>query len=190
MKFNHLVAPLLLFAFILAGCEDQQAQISRTCVIDLTRLMRDSSPGKQGVQALQELQNQFEQELTALQEKVEKNPQDAQAVQQLQQIYTEAQQKIQTEGQNIANQIYDLVQREIDSFRAANNYSYILLNEGVASYAPDMDKTSEILDRLNGQKIEFKIGRGTVSQGSPTQTQSAPDSPTEKNETGTTQNPG
>lgn len=183
MKLSTFVIFLLLFCGGLTACDNNTSSSSgqKNCVVDFGKLMRDSAPGKEGVRLIESMQADMQKDLDAIQDRLEKNPQDSEAMQQLQQSYSLAQQKIQTEGQNIANQIMAMIQDELDKFRAENNYDMIVMTDALASYNPALDKTNKIIERLGKRKLDLKLSQtGNTMQGSPTAKESAEETPAEQ----------
>lgn len=158
-------AIFLLLAFFLVACDNASQDVTqqKVCVVDLARLMRESAPGKEGMKFIENLQQDMQKELDAIQDRLEKNPQDTEAMQQLQTVYSLSQQRIQADGQAVASQVLDVVQRELNSFLEQNGYAYILATEALATYDQKLDMTNEVLKRLENQKVEFKIMQPPVS---------------------------
>ncbi len=149
---------LILFVLIfgLAACNSSQPQEKPAMAgVDLGRLMRDSEAGKEGMKFIEAQQKELQDQLDALQDKIEQKPNDEALMAELQQLYGAAQQKIQAEGQNIASQILDLIQRTLDSYRDKNGYEIILGNDALVSYSPKLDVTEAVLKEVNAQKINF-----------------------------------
>ena len=156
MKLVWLLAIILSLG--LTACDDgkQNQTQNRTAVVDLGRLMRDSVPGKEGIKFIESQQKEMQAQLDAIQDKLEKNPNDESLMQQLQNLYALSQQKIQAEGQNIASQILDVVQRTLNNYLEKNNYDVIIGTEALAAYNVKLDITNAVLAEVDKQKIEFK----------------------------------
>lgn len=147
---------LLIFALFLAVPAAAQDSAPKIGVVDIARLMRDSVPGKDGVKFIEAQQAQMQKQLDEVQAKLEKNPEDQAVMQELQRVYGTAQQKIQAEGANVANMIFDAVQKTIDKYRADNGYDILLGADATASYSKAIDVTDAILALVDTQKLEFK----------------------------------
>lgn len=147
----------IVAAAILSGgpvlAEDGAPKIG---VVDIARLMRDSVPGKEGVKFIETQQAAMQKKLDDIQDKLEKDPKNEELLQELQKVYASAQQKIQAEGQNVANLIFDAVQRVINRYRQEKGYLVLAGSDAVASYDPAIDVTKEILAELDKEKVEFK----------------------------------
>lgn len=157
-KVMYLAIFLCFFMFGLTGCENNSSQNGspKMAVVDLGRLMRDSAPGKEGLKFIESLQKEMQAQLDVLQDKLEKNPQDEAVMQDLQKLYGLSQQRIQTEGQNVASQILDVVQRCLNNFLEKNGYDIIVGTEALAAYNTKIDVTNQVLAEIDKQKIEFK----------------------------------
>lgn len=149
---------VLLMSGTLMACNETAGQSAqpRIAAVDVARVMRDSVPGKEGVKFIENQQKELQAKLDDLQAKLEKNPEDQASLQELQRVYAQAQQSMQTEGQNVANLIYDVVQRTLDEYRVKNGYQIILGIEAIASFDPKMDITSAVLAEVDKKKIDFK----------------------------------
>lgn len=154
------VIPFLLGTFLfINGCESGTTNGEpgiKIAVADVSRLMRDSVPGKAGIKFLESRQAIFQKELDDIQEKLEKNPSDEAAMKDLQRVYTASQQQIQAEGQNVAAMLFDTLQRVLDRFREQKGYTLILSQDTVASFAKGVDITEEVMRELDKENIDFK----------------------------------
>ena len=125
-------------------------------IVDLTRLMRDSDPGKAGIKFIEDEQSKMQKQLDTIQKNLEKNPTDQALMQQLQTTYSALQQKIQTDGQQVATQIYDTIIKVLDKYRADKGYKMIIGNEAVPSFDTALDITDAVMAEINKEKVEFK----------------------------------
>ena len=150
--------PLLIAALaVLPACESgNSAPGVKIGVADVSRLMRDSAPGKAGIKFLESRQAQFQKELDDIQARLEKDPQDEGAMRDLQRVYAASQQQIQAEGQNVAALLFDSLQRVLDNYRERNGFTVILSQDTVASFAKSADVTAEVMKELDKENIEFK----------------------------------
>ena len=158
MRTSRIILPLLMGLLALTGCQQQESQVvqPKIAIVDMGRVMRDSEPGKEGVKFLEAQQAGMQEQLDAIQDRLEKNPKDEAAMQELQRVYAVSQQRMQAEQQNVVNLLFDSVQRVVNSYREAQGYDMILGAEAVASYKPDADITAAVIAEVNKQKIEFK----------------------------------
>lgn len=164
MKINIALPLIFILALAVAACENDSAQSAKIGTVDLNRLMRESAAGKEGIKFIEAQQTEMQKSLDEIQDKLEKNPQDAEAMQELQRLYASSQQRIQAEGQNIASQILDLIQRVMNEFRKKNNYAVLIGTDALASYDPALDVTNALLSEVNKEKIDFKpLPRGAAS---------------------------
>ncbi|MBQ3058935.1 MAG: OmpH family outer membrane protein [Desulfovibrio sp.] len=157
MKIRFLIPLAFVFCCLLSACQqttDSNAQPS-LAVVDMARVMRESEPGKAGVKFLEGMQAEMQQKLDAVQAKLEKNPKDEAAQQELQQLYMASQQRIQMEQQNVANRLYDMMQRVLNAYREQQNYTVIIAADVAAAYSPSVDVTSAVIAEVNKQKMSF-----------------------------------
>ncbi|MBD5539550.1 MAG: OmpH family outer membrane protein [Desulfovibrio sp.] len=158
MRTSRIIAPLLMGLFVLTGCQQQESQVAqpKIAIVDMGRVMRDSEPGKEGVKFLEAQQAGMQEQLDAIQDRLEKNPKDEAAMQELQRVYAASQQRMQAEQQNVVNLLFDSVQRVVNSYREAQGFDIILAAEAVASAKPGADVTAAVIAEVNKQKVEFK----------------------------------
>ena len=157
MHIRFLVLPLIVAGCLLAACQQSDTSAQPTlAVVDLARVMRDSEPGKEGVKFLEGLQNEVQSKLNVVQKKLEENPKDEAAQKEMQNIYVSAQQRLQAEQQNVVNVLYDVVQRTLNAYRVKKGYAVILGTEAALSFDSKIDVTKDILEAVNGQKVDFK----------------------------------
>lgn len=169
MRISRIILPVLVGVFALTGCQQQETQVAqpRIAIVDMGRVMRDSEPGKEGVKFLESRQAVMQEQLDAIQDRLEKNPKDEAAMQELQRVYAASQQRMQAEQQNVVNLLFDSVQRVVNSYREAQGYDIILGAEAAASYTPSADVTAAVIAEVNKQKIEFKPVPETALPGAP-----------------------
>ena len=158
MRTSRIILPVLMGLFVLTGCQQQESQVAqpKLAIVDMARVMRDSEPGKAGVKFLEAQQAGMQEQLDAIQDRLEKNPKDEAAMQELQRVYAASQQRMQAEQQNVVNLLFDSVQRVVNSYREAQGYDLILAAEAVASAKPGADVTAAVIAEVNKQKFEFK----------------------------------
>lgn len=158
MRILFALPALLASLLLLNACDSggQQGANVKIAVADVSRLMRDSLPGKAGIKFLESRQTKFQSELDDIQDRLEKNPSDEAAMKDLQRVYTASQQQIQAEGQNVAALLFDTLQRILDQFREKNGYTLILGQDTVASFAKSVDVTDAVMKELDKEVIDFK----------------------------------
>ncbi len=128
----------------------------KIAVADVSKLMGESVPGKAGIKFLEGRRAQFQKDLDELQEKIKKNPSDDAVMNELQKALAVSQQQLQAEGQNVANLLFDTLQRVLDKFREAGGYAVILSQDMVASFSRTVDVTDLVMKELDKEVIEFK----------------------------------
>lgn len=158
MRILGFLLAILVSTFVFAPGENSFADDAapKIGVVDIARLMRDSVPGKEGVKFIESQQAAMQKKLDEIQAKLEKDPKNEELMRELQRVYASAQQKIQAEGQNVANLIFDAVQRVINKYRQDNGYLILAGSDAVASYDPAIDVTKAVLAEVDKEKIEFK----------------------------------
>ena len=157
MQMRLTLPLLLLLGFFIVACEAQE-QSSKTsiAVVDMARVMRDSTPGKEGVKFLESRQTALQGQLDAIQDKLEKNPEDEKAMQELQRVYAVSQQRMQAEQQNVVNILFDTIQRTLNDYCTREGYDVILGSEAAAAFNQKIDITDAVIAEVDKQKVEFK----------------------------------
>lgn len=157
MRIFFILSMLLFVLSFLPACNgDTKGSDVKIAVADVSRLMRDSVPGKAGIKFLEGRQAKFQKELDNIQDRLDKDPTDEVAMKDLQRVYSASQQQIQAEGQNVAAMLFDTLQRILDKFREENGYTLILGQDTVASFAKSVDVTDAIMKELDKEVLDFK----------------------------------
>lgn len=156
MRIRFVALPLLLlFALAFAGCQQTEPGKPAVAVVDMSRLLTESEPGKAGMAFLEGLQSDMQNKLNAIQERLEKNDKDEDAQRELQMSYMTFQTRMGKEQQNVAGQLYDMLQKVFGEYRAAHGYQVIISREVVASFDAKVDVTDAVLAEVNKQKMTF-----------------------------------
>ena len=156
MRIRFVALPLLLlFALAVAGCQESAPGKPAVAVVDMSRLLTESEPGKAGMTFLEGLQSDMQNKLNALQERLEKNDKDEDAQRELQMSYMTFQTRMGKEQQNVAGQLYDMLQKVLGEYRTAHGYQVIISREVVASFDASVDVTDAVLAEANKQKMTF-----------------------------------
>ena len=156
MRIRFVALPLLLlFALAVAGCQQTEPAKPVVAVVDMSRLLTESEPGKAGMAFLEGLQSDMQNKLNAIQERLEKNDKDEEAQRELQMSYMTFQTRMGKEQQNVAGQLYDMLQKVLGKYRAAHGYQVIISREVVASFDAAVDVTDAVLAEVNKQKMTF-----------------------------------
>ena len=80
MRIRYFMPLALLLSLMLIACQQGEGTSqSKLAVVDMTRIMRDSEAGKAGVKHLEALQADMQEQLNAIQGRLEKNASDADA---------------------------------------------------------------------------------------------------------------
>ena len=148
--------PLLVCCLMLGACLPDSQSKNEIAVVDLGKLIRDSEPGKQAQAFLEGIQEDFNARLMAQQKKVQANPDDQKAMQALETMYVSMQQRMQTEEQNVSNNLLEQILQTVKTFRQAKGYKAVLRSEGVVDYDAALDVTPLVLDEVNKLKMDFK----------------------------------
>ena len=157
MRIRYFMPLALLLSLMLIACQQGEGTSqSKLAVVDMTRIMRDSEAGKAGVKHLEALQADMQEQLNAIQGRLEKNANDADAQKELQTVYMMSQQRMQVEQQNVVNLLYDTIQRVINTYRTEKGYTVIISTEAAAAFDSKSDVTNEVLELVNKQKLDFK----------------------------------
>lgn len=156
MRIRFVVLPLLLLsALAFAGCQQTEPSKPAVAVVDMSRLLTESEPGKAGMAFLEGLQSDMQNKLNAIQERLEKNDKDEEAQRELQMSYMTFQTRMGKEQQAVAGQLYDMLQKVLGEYRQAHGYQVIISREVVASFDAKVDVTDAVLAEVNKQKITF-----------------------------------
>lgn len=156
MRIRFVMPVLFLLGIFLIACQEQGQAKPAIAVVDMARVMRDSTPGKEGIKFLESRQAALQGQLDSIQAKLEKNPEDENAIQELQRVYAVSQQRMQAEQQNVMNILFDTIQRILNDYCIREGYDVILGSEAAAAFNPKIDVTNAIIAEVDKQKLEFK----------------------------------
>ena len=155
---KRFILPLLLaLSLCLCACEEGSSKGSPTVgIVDLSRLVRDSEPGKAANAFLEKTQKSFNDRILALQGKLQAKADDEKVRAEFQSLYLGLQQRMQAEEQNVNNVLLDHILRTVKEYREKKGLGAIVRSEAVLDYDKALDITDMILDDLNKKNIEFK----------------------------------
>lgn len=158
MTFWKIGIQLIMLCLFLSACDSQTGESQpKFCATDYAVLMRDSAVGKEGAKYIENLQVSLQKDLDVLQEKVEKNPQDQSVMQEYQQSFALIQQRLQNDAQNVANEIIQFIDQQLETYRKNNGFEAIIALEALYAHSPEMDRTADIIAWLDSQKDSFKL---------------------------------
>lgn len=161
MRLFGLVLALVLM-FPLTACT-----AGKVAVVDPSRLFQDSEPGKAGLEHLKQIETAMQSQLHVAQGLMAKSPNDEAMRSRFQKTFLDYQQLVNTEQQKVVERINDLMQKTLDEYRLHKGYSVILSSEGLLSYDPKSDVTSEIIAVMNQTSVHFEpitLGKLPVSE--------------------------
>ena len=157
MHKRFILTLLLALSLCLGACEEGTSKGAPTVgIVDLSRLVRDSEPGKAANAFLEKTQKSFNDRILALQDKLQANADDEKVRAEFQSLYLGLQQRMQAEEQNVNNVLLDHILRTVKEYRAKQGLGAIVRSEAVLDYDKALDITDMILDELNKKNIEFK----------------------------------
>ena len=157
MHKRFILSLLLALSLCLGACEEGSSKGGPTVgIVDLSRLVRDSEPGKAANAFLEKTQKSFNDRILALQDKLQANADDEKVRAEFQSLYLGLQQRMQAEEQNVNNVLLDHILRTVKEYRAKQGLGAIVRSEAVLDYDKALDITDMILDELNKKNIEFK----------------------------------
>ena len=157
MHKRFILSLLLALSLCLGACEQSSSKNAPTVgIVDLSRLVRDSEPGKAANAFLEKTQKSFNDRILALQNKLQANADDEKVRAEFQSLYLGLQQRMQAEEQNVNNVLLDHILRTVKEYRAKQGLGAIVRSEAVLDYDKALDITDMILDELNKKNIEFK----------------------------------
>lgn len=159
MRFASL--SIVLLAFFLVACQEPAANSapasnSSVAVVDVSRLVRDSEPGRAAQTFMEEIQKQFSTKLMTAQEAVQKKPEDQAATEEFQKVYMALQQRLQAEEQNVQSVLTDHIFRVIKAYREKAGLGIIVRAEAAMDFDRSLDCTDALLEMMNKEKIEFR----------------------------------
>ena len=157
MHKRFILSLLLALSLCLGACEEGSSKGGPTVgIVDLSRLVRDSEPGKAANAFLEKTQKSFNDRILALQNKLQANADDEKVRAEFQSLYLGLQQRMQAEEQNVNNVLLDHILRTVKEYRQQAGLDAIVRSEAVLDYDKALDITDMILDDLNKKNIEFK----------------------------------
>lgn len=157
MHQRFILSLLLALVLCLGACEQSSSKNAPTVgIVDLSRLVRDSEPGKAANAFLEKTQKSFNDRILALQDKLQADTKDEKVRAEFQTLYLSLQQRMQAEEQNVNNVLLDHILRTVKEYRQQAGLDAIVRSEAVLDYDKALDITDMVLDNLNKKNIEFK----------------------------------
>ena len=157
MHKRFILSLLLALSLCLGACEEGSSKGGPTVgIVDLSRLVRDSEPGKAANAFLEKTQKSFNDRILALQDKLQADTKDEKVRAEFQTLYLSLQQRMQAEEQNVNNVLLDHILRTVKEYRQQAGLDAIVRSEAVLDYDKALDITDMVLDNLNKKNIEFK----------------------------------
>ena len=157
MHQRFILSLLLALVLCLGACEQSSSKNAPTVgIVDLSRLVRDSEPGKAANAFLEKTQKSFNDRILALQDKLQADTKDEKVRAEFQTLYLSLQQRMQAEEQNVNNVLLDHSLRTVKEYRQQKGLGAIVRSEAVLDYDKALDITDMVLDNLNKKNIEFK----------------------------------
>jgi len=157
MHQRFILSLLLALVLCLGACEQSSSKNAPTVgIVDLSRLVRDSEPGKAANAFLEKTQKSFNDRILALQDKLQADTKDEKVRAEFQTLYLSLQQRMQAEEQNVNNVLLDHILRTVKEYRQQKGLGAIVRSEAVLDYDKALDITDMVLDNLNKKNIEFK----------------------------------
>jgi outer membrane protein len=143
------VAGFLMLTFTLAKAAD-------IVFIDTPTIVNNSKAGKDAQKLLEEAGKKAQAEIEAKQKTLK---QDQKSQEEFQAFAIQKQQEVLKRRDELLGQFMDIVQKNLDAFAKAKNYSLILDKQAVLYGKPELDKTDEFLKFFdsNYEKSSEKI---------------------------------
>lgn len=151
MRTFGALALTLIVALSLVGCS-----ATKVAVVEPSRLFQDSEPGKAGMEHLKQIETAMQAQLEAAQGLMEKSPNDEALRARFQKVFLGYQQLVNAEQQKVVERINELMQKTLDDYRMQKGYAVIMNADGLLSYDPKADVTSEIIAEMNRTKLSFE----------------------------------
>ena len=159
MHQRFILSLLLALVLGLGACEQSSSKNAPTVgIVDLSRLVRDSEPGKAANAFLEKTQKSFNDRILALQNKLQANADDEKVRAEFQTLYLSLQQRMQAEEQNVNNVLLDHILRTVKEYRAKQGLGAIVRSEAVLDYDKALDITDMILDGTVERRFDGDTG--------------------------------
>ena len=152
MRIISALALCLTLVFAATGCVSN----TKIAVVDPARLFQESEPGKAGIAHLKELEGAMQEQLKTAQALLEKSPNDEALRARFQQTFVGYQQLVNAEQQKVVQKINEIMQKTLADYRTKKSYTVIMNTEGLLSFDPKSDVTSEVIAEMNQNKVTFE----------------------------------
>ncbi|MBX0311148.1 MAG: OmpH family outer membrane protein [Sulfurihydrogenibium sp.] len=129
------VAGFLMLTFTLAKAAD-------IVFVDVPTIVNNSKAGRDAQKLLEEVGKKAQAEIEAKQKTLK---QDQKSQEEFQAFAIQKQQEVLKRRDELLGQFMNLVQKNLDAFAKAKNYSLILDKQAVLYGKPELDKTDEFL---------------------------------------------
>ncbi|MFW6357276.1 MAG: OmpH family outer membrane protein [bacterium] len=175
MKRMKMGIVLLVLGMMAAGCTKPLGNAQQIGVVDVNRVFQESRAGQEGMQYLQGINDQFQQEFGQMQGQ----EQTEESAQKMQEAITRYQGRIEQEQQRVVGILNERFQRLLEEYRERNNFSVLLSKETVISSSDELEITDEIIEEFDQLDIDLSPPEESGSI--------APESPQNGTENGTQQ---
>lgn len=141
---RSLMIALSVVAALLAGC-DFLNSTPRLGVVDMTRIIQDSGPGRLALSQSAKAQEILQTNLNAIQAKVATYPDKQQAKEILAGAHADLQQRLQKEQSAISAQVTQQLRKVIRDYQAEHKLDLIVSKDAVLEYGTAVDITPAVL---------------------------------------------
>ncbi len=157
--FPILLIVMCTFGFFTvynSSAESKKSAQSSIYLLDLDKVYQESKPGKAAGEFLGGIQSKVQDEAMALQLKLQANIDDEKLKQEAQMAFSQMQQRIQAEEQNVMSILTGTVNKVVDDYRKEKNIPLVLISDAAVAYDKNIDITDDIMKIMDEQKLEFK----------------------------------
>lgn len=151
MRRISALALSFVLVFAVAGCT-----ANKIAVVNPARLFQESDSGKAGFEHLKQLEASMQAQVQVAQSMLEKSPNDEALRTRFQKTFSGYQQLVNGEQQKVVTKINDLMQKSLDTYRTQKGYTVIVNSDGLLSYDPKADVTSEVIAEMNRTPVTFE----------------------------------
>ena len=151
MRKTGIFALCLVLAVAVVGCS-----ATKIAVVSPSRLFQESDSGKAGIEHLKNLEAAMQAQVQVAQDMLEKSPTDDALRTRFQLTFAGYQQLANDEQQKVISKINEVMRSSLDTYRNQKGYTAIISSEGLMSFDPKADVTSDIIAEMNRTPVSFE----------------------------------
>ncbi len=177
MSIRKLLLPLFALCLLQGACKENTAPPQEIGVVDLSRVVQISEPGKAFQNFLSELQKAYAEQLASAQNKLVDDPENEEVLSGLQLLYSSLQGRMQQEEQNASRIMQDSVMKTVAEVRSQNKLKIVFFAEQVVDMDASVDITDKVIEAINKVNVEFKPITGDPNTDTTATPEAAPATP-------------